>query len=243
MLLMICFVAMENNRGYIHIDKWMITELGLRGNEVMCFAIIYGFSQDGSSRFNGSQTYLAEMLGVSRRQAINILTSLLDKDLIFKEEIVRSGVKYCEYAVNFTGCEKFSHSLCEKISHNNKIDNNKDISLEKENIKEKEESSTKQQKKEKRESSVKEKKENIELPYESEEFIKWWQDLLQEPKWKTKSVHSLKLNLADLKKMGEEMAIESIKQTIKKGWQGVFEVKGFAKSSGVNLNANSEWDD
>ena len=43
---------------FINIQGWMVTELGLKGNELIIYAIIAGFSQDGESNFHGSLSYL-----------------------------------------------------------------------------------------------------------------------------------------------------------------------------------------
>ena len=45
---------------YILIAGWMITDLHLKGNELIVFAIIYGFSQDGVGTFNGSLQYISD---------------------------------------------------------------------------------------------------------------------------------------------------------------------------------------
>ena len=48
-----------NNKNYIAIADWMVTELNLSARELLIYAIIYGFSQDGGSSFSGSLSYLA----------------------------------------------------------------------------------------------------------------------------------------------------------------------------------------
>ena len=48
---------MVNPNNFYTVQGWMVTELGLRGNELAAYAIIYGFSQDGASKFQGSLTY------------------------------------------------------------------------------------------------------------------------------------------------------------------------------------------
>ena len=42
---------------YIVIQDWMISDLQLKGNELLTYALIYGFSQDGESEFKGSLKY------------------------------------------------------------------------------------------------------------------------------------------------------------------------------------------
>ncbi len=66
------------------VQGWMITELGLKGNELAAYAIIYGFSQDGRSEFSGSLSYLMRWIGCSRPTAVKILASLVSKGLIAK---------------------------------------------------------------------------------------------------------------------------------------------------------------
>lgn len=42
---------------YFVVQGWMCNQLGLKGNDLLIFAIIYGFSRDGSSQFNGSLSF------------------------------------------------------------------------------------------------------------------------------------------------------------------------------------------
>lgn len=100
---------------HIVIHGWMRTELGLKGNELLVYAIIYGFSQDDESRFYGSQQYLADWCGCEKRSIQNILNNLTDRGLLTKYEEYRNNVKYCQYVANFTTTEIFSPPT-EKIS-------------------------------------------------------------------------------------------------------------------------------
>lgn len=119
----------------------MITDLHLDGANLIVYATIYGFCQDGVSWFTGSASYLAEWSGKSRRTVMNILKELTDKGLLEKQDVFENGVKYCKYRPTYfnnnKGYEETSHrvcnnftSPCEETSHNNinnKIDNNIDI--------------------------------------------------------------------------------------------------------------------
>jgi len=69
---------------YTTIQGWMIHELKLKGNELILYAIIYGFSQDRESEYFGSLTYIQNYLLVSRHTVIKLLRSLLEKKLIIK---------------------------------------------------------------------------------------------------------------------------------------------------------------
>lgn len=85
---------------YILIPGWARTQFGLRGNELMVFSLIHGFSQDGTSWFTGSINYIAEWIGASRPTIINILKNLTDLSLIIKESEIKNGVTFNRYAVN-----------------------------------------------------------------------------------------------------------------------------------------------
>lgn len=107
---------------YIVIQSWMISELDLKGTELIVYATIFGFSQDGESRFKGSRQYLAKWCNGTTRSVQTALNSLVERGLIQKFENLVNNVKLCEYAVNFTSGEKISPPS-EKSSFNN-IDNN-----------------------------------------------------------------------------------------------------------------------
>jgi DNA-binding MarR family transcriptional regulator len=74
--------------------------LGLSGNDLMVFALIYGFSQDGQGCFYGSLNYICETCGISRRTAIYILNDLVERGFLLKEENIQNGVKRVLYQVN-----------------------------------------------------------------------------------------------------------------------------------------------
>ena len=58
---------MVKDESYINIQGWMINKLGLKGNDLIVYAIIYGFSQDMKSSFKGSQQYLADWCNCTTR--------------------------------------------------------------------------------------------------------------------------------------------------------------------------------
>ena len=79
----------------------MITRLKLKGNELLVFALIHGFSQDGKSRFKGSLKYLIEWTGLDKTTIIKILKSLVEKRYIHKFEYEKNKVRFCEYSTNY----------------------------------------------------------------------------------------------------------------------------------------------
>lgn len=94
---------------YIVIQSFMVNELGLKGNELLIYAIIYGFSQDGSSEFSGSLQYLADWTNSSKQCVIDTLKKLLEKKLIMKNVMNVNNVRLCTYKTsgqNFDGYSK-----------------------------------------------------------------------------------------------------------------------------------------
>ena len=91
----------DNN--YIVVQGWMINQLKLKSNELMLFAIIYGFSQDNESEYTGSLNYLCKALNCSKPTILKNIKSLIDKELLIKRDVYNNGVKFCSYSTNFTG--------------------------------------------------------------------------------------------------------------------------------------------
>lgn len=79
---------------YITIQGWMVKDLGLKGNELLIYAIINGFSQDQESQFKGSLSYLAEWTNSTKQGVIKALNSLVDKGLIVKQSLMVNKVYY-----------------------------------------------------------------------------------------------------------------------------------------------------
>ena len=82
---------------YITIQSWMRTDLGLSGNELMAYALIFGFSQDDETMFRGSIRYVADWLGCSRQTAITTLKKLVEKHLVERIEETVNGVLFVRY--------------------------------------------------------------------------------------------------------------------------------------------------
>ena len=64
---------------YVVIQGWMITRLGLKGNELMIYAVIYGFTQNGETEFVGSMKYLADWTNSTIESVRKCIISLIDK--------------------------------------------------------------------------------------------------------------------------------------------------------------------
>lgn len=95
--------------------------LGLKGNDAIVYSIIYGFSKDGESWYQGSQSYLAAWCGCTRQGVQKNLNSLLEKGLIRREYVKKNGTTY----VNYQSCHPANsvgrggeQSLHHNIEHN-----------------------------------------------------------------------------------------------------------------------------
>lgn len=82
---------------YITIQGWMRTELGLKDNELILYAFIFGFCQDGVGKYEGNLAYIEEWLGITNRNVRHRLTSLVEKGYLDKKEKFVNGIKYCSY--------------------------------------------------------------------------------------------------------------------------------------------------
>lgn len=130
---------------YITIQGWMRTDLKLSGNELIVYAIIYGFSQNKQGEFTGSAQYLADWTGCSRRHIMRILSKLVEEKFVTKTEtVLNNNEKRVSYQAE-RGCVKLSQGVSnchrgydkmsqggvtkcprgyDKMSHNITIDNN-----------------------------------------------------------------------------------------------------------------------
>ena len=72
------------SENFVIIQGWMCNELGLKGNDLLVYALIYGFSQDGESKFSGSRNYIANTFNISKPTVDKAIQNLLDKQYIIK---------------------------------------------------------------------------------------------------------------------------------------------------------------
>ena len=150
---------MIKQKSHIVIDAYML-QLGLKGNELLIYALIAGFCQDGVSECWTSQETMAEWCGgISTRAVRDILQNLITKKLITKKECLNKNVKYSYKVVEIVpelssneqevfstqqelssgGHRNFLPVVQELSSGNNKIDNMYDSKIDNKTIKEKKE--------------------------------------------------------------------------------------------------------
>ena len=125
--------SLISKENYINIQGWMVTELNLKGNELIIYACIYGFSQAEGQAFSGRLKYLADWTNSTKYGVTKCLKALIEKGYIVKDEEYINNVKCCKYrTVN-------PDEVCNKVDHyatklhggmqqsctNDNIDNNK----------------------------------------------------------------------------------------------------------------------
>ena len=101
---------------YLTIQDWMITDLHLKGNELLAYALIYGFSQDEQSCFYGSYQYVMKWLSIDRRSAMRILQKLEEKGLLRKWQEPVNGVMTNRYAVVTEPVENATNDPCQNAT-------------------------------------------------------------------------------------------------------------------------------
>ena len=125
--------SLISKENYINIQGWMVTELNLKGNELIIYACIYGFSQAEGQAFSGRLKYLADWTNSTKYGVTKCLKALIEKGYIVKDEEYINNVKCCKHrTVN-------PDEVCNKVDHyatklhggmqqsctNDNIDNNK----------------------------------------------------------------------------------------------------------------------
>ena len=114
---------------------WMVTQLKLKGNELLIYAIIYSFSQNnnGDGIFNASTAYLCEWTGLSQRAVINCLIRLIENNLIIKIEDNSLKRKPSVYKINEDKLklttEKNSVALLKKVQQLNPTTEKSSVAL------------------------------------------------------------------------------------------------------------------
>ena len=72
---------------YVVIESWMVNDLGLCCNELLVYALVYGFTRDGVSRFYGSSTYIKKIIGIkSDKTVFSLLSILVKKGYLNKDD-------------------------------------------------------------------------------------------------------------------------------------------------------------
>lgn len=209
---------------YISISGWMVTSLGLKGNELLVYAIIYGFSQDYDTRFTGSLQYLADWTNSTKQSCIKCLKSLIKKGYITKHKNIVNGVKFCEYQAvkpKFMVVNKVEHGSKQSLMggskqslhntlNNNTLSNNIEIKKERKN------------KSKSYDERIAEYTQNEDLQNALKAFLQM-RSFIKKPM----TEYALKLMLKKLDEIGntDDAKIAILNQSITNNWQSIFPLK------------------
>lgn len=91
---------------YYQVSGWMINSLDLKGVDLKLYAIIYGFSQDDKSCFDGSLAYLQDFTNTSKSTVMRALQRLVDRGLLRKTERLENGQKFVTYKADLREAER-----------------------------------------------------------------------------------------------------------------------------------------
>lgn len=69
------------------VHQWMLTRLGLSGNELVAYAYMYDVSEGGSKKFDGGYLELSEVMNTSVPTVYNTVKKLRDKKLVQFDDI------------------------------------------------------------------------------------------------------------------------------------------------------------
>ncbi len=79
------FVYFMTRGTYYKVQGWMILDLKLSGYELIAYAIIYGFSHDGTNRYKSSLRNMGELMTASKSTVQRAISNLEKANLICKE--------------------------------------------------------------------------------------------------------------------------------------------------------------
>lgn len=118
------------------IHDFMTEQLQLTGTELLLYALVYNFSQDGNGCFYGSNDYAAKKIGCRRECVNRNANSLVEKGLLSRSHGSHNGKPTIDYVAIVPDCAIQSQcakiaqqvcenrtATCEQIAHNNKGDN------------------------------------------------------------------------------------------------------------------------
>lgn len=211
--------VLDNN--FFQITGWMLNRLKLKGTALNVYAIIYGFSQDGESSFNGSRQYLCDFIGATKPTIDKALAELQAMDLIIKTSKKINDVIHNEYKANLEALRDFTTSKetlppsketlqggsKETLPHNK--EDNKSI---------------KEEEKVKKEKSLDDVIESQPLSIQQplREFVK-----MRKAIKKPITTHGLELAVKKLHELAktESEAVAVIEQSVMNSWQGFFALK------------------
>lgn len=204
---------------YFAVQGWMVTELKLKGNALMLYAIIYGFSQTTNTAFTGSVDYLCEWLGgVSRPTVINTLDNLVKQELLTKSSTTKGALIYNSYTAL-----RPSKKILSDTSKNFLLNKDSKDNIEKSISKEMEGKAPKK----KSYSTILEDPVNKFVKEALSKFIQYCRGKNYTPKVTT--VEKFASTLRDNAGEDPVVALAIVDQSIDKGWKDLYPLKNYGR--------------
>lgn len=216
---------------YYVVHGWMINQLGLKGNALALYAIIYGFSQTTNQKCTASQKYLSEWLGCDERTIRRLLNTLLEDGLITRSSITKGNITYNSYEAILPQ-DKMSGTTGQNVRYTQDKMSSNNI----DNKKEKKTLSTIEGAKPSHNKSI------YEEIYSNPEYksileaLKTWEKYCKDIKrgYKRDTFAKWAKFLSDKSKDNPEIALAIVNQSIKSGWKELYELKNGAKFNSVS---------
>lgn len=76
------------NENFYTVLGWMLNVLELKGNELIVFAIIYSFSQDGESEFTGSLTFMQTFANIKAQNTVISMLKVFQIKTLYSNESI-----------------------------------------------------------------------------------------------------------------------------------------------------------
>lgn len=86
---------------YINIQAPMISDLHLKGNELLVFALIHGYTKDGKSKCRVSLSYMANWICTNKSMVIKVINTLEKAGYVNRHEYMEGLVRCVEYTTNY----------------------------------------------------------------------------------------------------------------------------------------------
>ena len=225
-----------NRENFILLQGFMLADLKLKGNELIIYACIYGFSQAEKQTFNGSLQYLADWTNSTKQSVIKCLKSLIEKGYIEKTETFINGVKFCEYRIIElnTVLNKVEHPIKQSLTGGSEQSLPNNICLD-----------NKEDKKEEKKESKQTTFDDILRAYTTDEkTLELLGEWLKVRKAKRAAMTdtAIQLNINKLDSLAKKSGLTVpayLEEIICRGWAAFYEIKNFNdKNSGQKIGDN-----
>lgn len=112
----------------IIISNWMVTELQLSGNDLLIYALLFGFSRSKIGYYCGSSKHIGNSCGCSEKTVQRTLDTLIKRNLINKEKSESGKNTYNIFKIN---TEFVPKTVPKKVVYTTKISKNQDTKTDK----------------------------------------------------------------------------------------------------------------